>query len=187
MRADPQLNIERRCQTSSMKKCLGRVQLTPAGHEAHDDARIVLHIACLGSAVKAHTHNGAAMANAHKLTNNRLMPASLHRLPATRCAIFNPGSDTIGTPAHRASVAVVCALNSGVSRNTSARPLIKNSRSLGNMSLMTMREKSTPSASDSALRFLGPSTASNLINHSFVEGTARMIAIHTFQRSGVIL
>ena len=120
--------------------------------------------------------------NKASLTSKWLRPASLHREPATRCARLTPGSDTMGTPAHSASVAVVCALNSGVSRNRSARPLIKNSRSLGNMSLMTMRLKSTPSASHSRFRFFGPSTASNFISHSLVDGTARMIRIHTFHR-----
>ena len=49
-------------------------------------------------------------------------PVAWHSDAATRLAMRSSGSVTIGQPAHRTSQPVVCALHSGVSRNTSAMP-----------------------------------------------------------------
>lgn len=56
-------------------------------------------------------------------TISRASPVAVHREAATREAMRSSGSVTMGQPPHSTSQPVVCALQSGVSRNRSATPL----------------------------------------------------------------
>mmetsp|Transcript_37167 Transcript_37167/g.94985 ORF Transcript_37167/g.94985 Transcript_37167/m.94985 type:complete len:214 (+) Transcript_37167:246-887(+) len=113
-------------------------------------------------------------------------PAAAHSEAATREAMRSRGSVTIGAPAHKTSHPVVCALHSGVSRNTSARPERRMCRFLAATSVKMMRDWSTPRAAASA-RILGSPKCGKRRSQRTELGTRLRMLHHVLKVSGSYL
>lgn len=68
-------------------------------------------------------------------------PVARQSEPATLVAIFSRGKVTIGKPAHRISVPVVCALHKGLNRVTKKNPNINMNTKTNSLEILEKKRK----------------------------------------------